>query len=120
MSFAPNAIALAIAASPAVFTALSIPAVRAGEFTTCSFNYQIISCRLDSVKGGIKITWFDGKKMVYSGQMFNNAYLRDTLGGSWQYLDFEMGKAFSLKNSSNRNVIIWNGTYKMYGSYVGL
>lgn len=50
----------------------------------------------------------------------NNTYLTDKLGGSWRYLDFDTGRSFSLKNPSNGNVIIWNGTYKGYGSYVGL
>ena len=50
----------------------------------------------------------------------NGRYLRDSLGGNWRYLDFDVGKSFSLSNPANGNVIIWNGTYRDYGQYVGL
>lgn len=95
--------------------------VHAQDFVPCSFNYQIISCRLDSLgPGRIRITWSDGKAMTYYGAMRNNDYLRDSKGGMWRYLDFDVGKAFSLSNPNNGNIIIWNGTYRDYGRYVGL
>ena len=93
---------------------------KADGYVPCSFNYEIRACKLDYLADGLKITWRDGKQMKYLGTPSNNTFLRDSLGGSWRYLDFDTGKAFSLTNPSNGNVIIWNGTYKMYGRYVGL
>ncbi|MEB3159445.1 MAG: hypothetical protein VKK03_08290 [Synechococcus sp.] len=106
--------------APCALVPLDSNDVKAGDFTRCSFNYQIIACKLDRVNGGIRITWIDGKRMTYYGKLRNSAFLQDTLGGSWRYLDFSMGRAFSLKNPANGNVIIWNGTFKNYGGYVGL
>lgn len=93
---------------------------KADGYVPCSFNYEIRACKLDYLADGLKITWRDGKQMKYLGTPSNNTFLRDSLGGSWRYLDFDTGKAFSLTNPSNSNVIIWNGTYQMYGRYVGL
>jgi len=80
-----------------------------------------MACKLDLFgEGKMRISWRDGKKMTYYGATINNSYLRDSLGGNWKYLDFDVGKAFSLSNPENGNVIIWNGTYREYGKYVGL
>lgn len=94
---------------------------KADGYVPCSFNYQVISCKIDRVsEGEFQITWRDGKKMNYYGARLNNNYLRDSLGGNWKYLDFDVGRSFSLSNLKNDNVIIWNGTYRQYGQYVGL
>ncbi len=94
--------------------------IQLDNYTPCSFNYQVINCKLNRVPGGIRITWVDKKKMTYYGALTNNSYLRDSLGGEWRYLDFDAGKSLSLSNPNNGNVIIWNGTYQEYGQYVGL
>ena len=94
--------------------------VKADSYVPCSFNYQVIACTTESIPGGLRITWRDGKKMSYYGQGGNNQIYTDTLGGKWKYLDFAMGKSASLSNIKNGNVIIWNGTYREYGRYVGL
>jgi len=95
---------------------------QANEYVQCSFNRQIIPC---SASFGAnytnpRIRWSDGKSQVYYGKAANNQILRDPLGGEWRYLDFSMGRSWSLTNMKNGNVIIWNGAYKDYGVYVGL
>lgn len=97
----------------------SVPAY-GDEYRPCSFNYQVIACKATKVRGGIRITWRDDKTQVYYGVLRNNNYLEDSLGGQWKFIDFSMGASWSLSNTSNGNVIIWNGTYREYGSYVGL
>ncbi len=92
----------------------------ADDYRPCSFNHQVIACKLNLISGGFRITWRDGKRMTYLGTSRNNSYLTDSLGGVWHYVDFDTGKSFTLTNSKNRNVIIWNGTYREYGRYVGL
>ena len=112
------AICVATLVSTSLFT---LTPLKAEGFVPCSFNYQVIACKVDHLgEGKIRINWRDGKKMTYYGALRNNNYLRDSLGGDWRYLDFDVGKAFSLTNSKNRNVIIWNGTFREYGNYVGL
>ncbi len=112
----------AICVATLVSTSLiTLTPLRADGFVPCSFNYQVIACKLDYLgEGKIRINWRDGKKMTYYGALRNNNYLRDSLGGDWRYLDFDVGKAFSLTNPKNKNVIIWNGTFREYGNYVGL
>ena len=111
-----------IAAAGVAATTMFAPAsVLADAFVPCSFNRQVIACRLLWLgKNRIRIIWRDGKAMTYHGVRMNGRYLRDSLGGNWRYLDFDMGKSFSLSNPANGNVIIWNGTYRDYGQYVGL
>ncbi len=111
-----------IAAAVVIGTSFITPGpVQADSFVPCSFNYQVIACKLDWLgEGGIRITWRDGKKMTYYGARINSNYLRDSLGGNWRYVDFDVGKSFSLSNPQNGNVIIVNGTYRQYGQYVGL
>ncbi|WP_115071282.1 hypothetical protein [Synechococcus sp. UW179B] len=102
-------------------SSITLTPSKAEKFVPCSFNYQVIACKVDRLgEGKIRINWRDGKKMTYYGSLRNNNYLRDSLGGDWRYLDFDVGKAFSLTNSKNRNVIICNGTFREYGKYVGL
>jgi len=115
-------LALTLMSAPATFFGPEALKAKAGsEFKQCSFNYQIIPCKIaSSGRKYFTITWIDGKKQTYYGERMNNTYLTDKLGGSWRYLDFDTGRSFSLKNPANGNVIIWNGTYKDYGSYVGL
>jgi hypothetical protein len=106
-----------------LFSALSqnLPA-SASPFVPCSFNYQVIRCTSSYGDNSISIIWADGKKQTYYRLPLRNGitFYRDPLGGEWRYLDFAMGKSWSLTNTRNRNVIIWNGTYKEFGSYVGL
>ncbi len=111
-----------IAAVVVIGNSSMVPAtVNAAGFVPCSFNYEIIPCRQDYRQaGGIRIIWSDGKAMTYYGARRNRSYLEDSRGGQWRYLDFDTGRAFSLSNPNNGNVIIWNGTYKEYGEYVGL
>ena len=83
-------------------------------------NDEIIPCKIQQAAGKyLTLTWIDGKKQTYYGKRINNGCLTDKLGGSWRHLDFDMGRSFSLKNPSNGNVIIWNGTGKDYGNDVG-
>ena len=111
-----------IAATAVVGAAvISAHPAQADSFVPCSFNYQVIACKFESLEPGrFRITWRDGKSMIYQGAMINSNKLRDTLGGNWKYIDFALGKSFSLSNPGNGNVIIWNGTYREYGKYVGL
>ena len=117
MTFIRNFLGIALAVGGTLFGPRF---AKADGYVPCSFNYEIRACKLDYLSDGLKITWRDGKQMKYLGTPSNNTFLRDSLGGSWRYLDFDTGKAFSLTNPSNGNVIIWNGTYQMYGRYVGL
>jgi hypothetical protein len=95
---------------------------RASSIVPCSFNREIIYCRVYFGKDweNPEIVWADGKSQIYYGRIGNNNILTDPLGGKWRYLDFEVGRSWSLTNMENGNVIIWNGTYKQFGRYVGL
>jgi len=94
----------------------------ANEFVPCSFNRQIITCKVSFSNDytNPRIQWSDSKSQTYYGKAGNGNILRDSLGGEWRYLDFAVGRSWSLTNITNGNVIIWNGTYKDFGSYVGL
>ena len=122
MRLTSKALALALTTATAAFFGTEALKTEAGsEYKQCSFNYQIIPCKISSRgRKYLTIIWIDGKKQTYYGERMYNAYLTDKLGGSWRYLDFDTGRSFSLKNPSNGSVIIWNGTYKDYGTYVGL
>ena len=92
------------------------------NFLPCSFNREIINCSVYFGKDytNPRIVWDDGMSQIFYGRIGNGNILTDPSGGKWRYMDFRVGKSWSLKNIVNGNVIIWNGTYKGYGIYVGL
>ena len=103
----------------ALFILPIAPTAAAEPFLPCSFNKAEILCKavLRYDPDVLVIQWIDGKSQSYYGSRINNRLLTDRLGGKWRYMDFDMGRAWSLQNVSNGNIIIYNGTLKIYGGY---
>ena len=83
----------------------------ANDHEECDYNGKVMRCRRDWSSGTMKVTWEDGITDSYNlidRTTTTSATWKDSRGGIWNSLIYS--GSMILRNASNKNTIIFNGT----------